>query len=64
MWDSHELGWPWTPDDGVVDAVEGRDFKSQRLDAKVLCRAKSDRQMDVSERVFAYAWDNPEERGI
>ena len=64
MWDSHDLGKPRTPDDGVVDVVEGRDFKSQRLDAKVLCRAKSDRQIDVSERVFAYARNNPEERGI
>ena len=42
MWDGHEFSQPRTPNDGVVDGIEGRHLKAKSFCAKVLRCAKGD----------------------
>ena len=58
------LGQSWSPDDGVVPAVEVRHFEPQELGSVVLRSSEGDGHVDVAQRVFALSRYDAEEGGV
>jgi hypothetical protein len=60
----HEFRQPWSPNNGVVPAIEARHLKPQELSSVVLWGSKGDRHVDVPQRVLPLGQHNAKERSI
>jgi hypothetical protein len=62
--DGHEFCQSWSPNNGVVPAVETRHLEPQELSSVVLWGSEGDGHVDVTYWVISFCQHDAKERGI